>query len=245
MFKLIKLVFYAALIFVAYQFHPWILTGIGNFFILDEKLEKADAIVVMSGDDENGSRVERAVELYKKDYGKFIILSGNKIAWNTYSNEIMLKQALALKVPEESILRVTSNAHSTVEEVPGIVAFLKNKGLRKVIIVTSDYHTRRTAFTFRHLSNSGDINIIMTGAENMRFRADRWWKERLYAKTFFMECCKLLWYYTVQNLEYNYLKKPAAPKGGEALLYKLDYSHFSAITTPHPGTDNTRIAAVS
>ena len=66
----------------------FIMAMIGNFLIVNMKLEHADAIVVLSGND--SSRLKTAAELYLDGYSENIILSGVAIYEYLLSNVSIL-----------------------------------------------------------------------------------------------------------------------------------------------------------
>lgn len=245
MFKLLKWLFIIALILLSYKFHSKILSASANLLISEDMPEKASAIVVMAGDDSRGSRVEKGIELLQKGYAPILILSGNKIGWNTYETEIMEKQVRNAKIPKEEIIALESEADSTISEGYEILKFCKKKKITSILIVTSDYHTRRTAYTFKWLLDSRKIKIIVTGTENLRFQRTRWWKNRTYAKTFFLEMCKLVWYYTAENFLFKKESIKEEKRYRNSLLNKLDDSHVSTVSWSFSGADNPRISSVS
>jgi uncharacterized SAM-binding protein YcdF (DUF218 family) len=89
-------------------------------------------------------------------------------------------------------------------------------GARKVIVVTSEYHTRRTRLIFRRiLSGTGITALVHPVYNNFDWDA-HWWRKRRWAKTFVDESLKLAW----AGMEQWFLL-PASPlpkaKGSEAL----------------------------
>ena len=243
MFRLLKWIFIIALILISYKFYPQILSASADLLISEDMPEKVSAIVVMAGDDSRGSRVDKGIELLQKGYAPFLILSGNKIGWNTYETEIMLKQASNKNIPEEKIIALKSEAESTISEGNEILKFCKKKKITSILIVTSDYHTRRTAYTFKKLLDSKGMKILVTGTENLRFQRTRWWKNRSYAKTFFLETCKLVWYYTAETFLFG--NKKEEKRFRNSLLNKFDDGHVRTVSRSFPGAYNPGISSVS
>jgi uncharacterized SAM-binding protein YcdF (DUF218 family) len=60
--------------------------------------------------------------------------------------------------------------------------------VHKIDLVTSNFHTRRAARTFRALAP--DIEVHVVAAPDQYFTPGGWWKEREGRKTFFMEWAK-------------------------------------------------------
>jgi len=199
MFRLMKWVIILGLFVSIYLFYPNILRTIGNYLIISDPLEKSDAILVLSGDTTKGERVAEAVKLFKKGYGKYLVLSGNKIAWDTYAVEPMKKEATSLRIPEHSIITIKSEAHSTIEEAKIILGVFKERHFKSMILVTSSYHTRRAKWIFLKVFNGSSIKISACPANNVEYDADRWWQKRESAKSLFYEYTKLIWYKAVER----------------------------------------------
>ncbi len=245
MFKLIRRIFLILIIIAIYNFYPQILSLSGNLLISDDMPQKASAIVIMSGDDSVGSRVKRGIELLNKGYAPFIIVSGARIGWNTYESEIMMKQIKHGKISNDKIIALNSESDSTISEANKILQYCRRKNIKSILVVTSDYHTRRTSFTFKNILDNSGTDVFVTGAKNIRFDPAKWWKSRRYAKTFFLEACKLIWYYTAEKFFLKDESKKAADENVTSLFHKLDNRHIGIVAGSFSGADNSRISAVS
>lgn len=102
---------------------------------------KADALVVLGGG--STERSERAIELFKEQAAPQIFLSG---AGDCESNKRFL---LGKGVPEAAIT-LESRSHTTLENAKFTVPLLRALGAKRVIIVTTWYHSRRAVACFRH-----------------------------------------------------------------------------------------------
>ena len=115
--------------------------NLGKFLVQSDKLEKADAIVVFSGD--NGPRTEKGVELLKEGYADYLILSGGKVYDDVTMAELMKNHAIKLGVDESKIL-IDDEAATTNENADFTADIIEENNFKSVIVVTSDYHTRRS-----------------------------------------------------------------------------------------------------
>ena len=138
--KLNKRIRVVILIFVLVIF---VLIGLnlGKFLVESDELEKSDVIVVFSGD--NGPRTERAVELLKEGYADYLILSGGKVYDDVTMAELMKNHAIKLGVDENKIL-IDNEASTTNENAEFTTDIIEENNFKSVIVVTSDYHTRRS-----------------------------------------------------------------------------------------------------
>jgi uncharacterized SAM-binding protein YcdF (DUF218 family) len=82
--------------------------------------------------------------------------------------------------------RFGHHAQSTVEEA---VALRANSIVKRVILVTSDFHSRRSAIVFRLFCPGVDF-ISVPGPEP-DFHADRWWMDRHSKSLFYSEWIKV------------------------------------------------------
>jgi uncharacterized SAM-binding protein YcdF (DUF218 family) len=109
---------------------------------VDDGEVRADALIVLGGGTDE--RPTRAAELFKAGAAPIILVSG---FGDGEINERILTQD---GVPKEAILR-ESQARSTLENARLSLPLLRQRGARRVIIVTSWYHSRRALACFRHV----------------------------------------------------------------------------------------------
>lgn len=110
------------------------------------KLQKADAIIVVSGGDTSG-RTMHGVDLYKQKWAPKLIFSGAAKDPNSASNaKAMLAIAAANGVPTEDIA-LDEYARDTKENAAGTKSLAAN--YKTIILVTSDYHQRRVYNEFK------------------------------------------------------------------------------------------------
>ena len=83
---------------------------------------------------------------------------------------------------------------STQQEAQTLRKCIRDSGWHTVIVVTSDYHTRRAGRIWRTvLKNSHPaVQLWIHGVPDPEFQAHGWWRKRLWAKTWFYEFTKLV-----------------------------------------------------
>ncbi|MBI4401220.1 MAG: YdcF family protein [Nitrospirae bacterium] len=173
---------------------PVALEALGRSLIQHDPLRQADAILVLQGDDEIGSRVSHAVRLFKDGYAPLLVISGQPVMWETHSAYIMTRQALAMGVPGDRIMAVRHEADSTKEEAAAVLPELTRREVKSVILVTSSFHTRRAKRVFQAGPGGDRFEWMVSPAQDRYFSPDRWWTRRRDARTFFYEGTKTLWY---------------------------------------------------
>jgi len=86
--------------------------------------------------------------------------------------------------------------NSTEQEAVVLAGCVKEQGWDSIILVTSDYHTRRSKMIWRRVLKRRSFpieHLWVDGVKDKEFHRDGWWKDRLSAKIWVMECTKLLW----------------------------------------------------
>ena len=150
--------------------------NLGKFLVQSDKLEKADAIAVFSGD--NGPRTERAVELLKEGYADYLILSGGKVYDDVTMAELMKNHAIKLGVDESKIL-IDDESATTNENADFTADIIEEKNFKSVIVVTSDYHTRRSKLAMEKaledtLIDGEKVFVSVTPSKEEKFTT-KWW----------------------------------------------------------------------
>ena len=177
-----------------YLTHPLYLKALGYFLVVSDPLVKADALVVLDGDPMD-ERLLHAVQLWRSGYAPKVILSARLAEWQTFEDYPSWCHARKLKMfPEDALLVATHNADSTKEEAQYFLRFVRQQGFKKVIIVTSNYHTWRTKSVYEKEWRDGDISFYISSAYSSQFHPDEWWKHRADSRTFFYEFSKIIWY---------------------------------------------------
>jgi uncharacterized SAM-binding protein YcdF (DUF218 family) len=89
-------------------------------------------------------------------------------------------------VPPDAVQRMPSLAANTREEAVLLRRLADRQRWRRVLVVTSNYHTRRTRHIYtRVFRDSADVRVI--AARDGGYAPARWWRSRSGLKTFFME----------------------------------------------------------
>lgn len=183
------------LVLLLYGTHPLYLTWIGGFLVVSDPLTKVDAIVVLDGDSSRNERLLHAIKLWQEGYAPRIVLSAKLAEWQSYEDYPEWRHAIKLNIPpKEALLVAVHNADSTKEEAQILLPFAQNHGYKSVIIVTSNYHTRRTKKVFQREWADSGIRLFVSAAPFFQFHPDDWWRHRADSRTFFFEFSKTLWY---------------------------------------------------
>lgn len=175
-----------AAVLVAVAHRP-LLRAAGNFLVEAQNPVRADLVLVLSGDG-HGLRLLHGAELVRQGYASQVLVSGPDGVYGLHECDIAIPFAVKAGYPESYFLHLENSARSTREEAAVSVAELRRRGARRVLVVTSDYHTRRSGVLFREAAP--DLEIIMVAARDHDFTADGWWLSRQGRKIFLYEWLK-------------------------------------------------------
>jgi hypothetical protein len=82
---------------------------------------------------------------------------------------------------------------STEQEAKELTQCIQERGWQSIVLVTSDYHTRRAGLIWRRVirQNHLGIQLAVHGVKDPEFHSVGWWRERRSAKTWLTEFVKL------------------------------------------------------
>ena len=147
---------------------------IGWYLSPQDPIEKADAIVTVSGGD-NNARINKTVELYKEGWAPVIIYSGAAAEGEVSNAEAMRNISAKMGVPKSAII-LEEKSVDTSENAKFSSVIIKEKGFKSIILVTSPYHQRRTMELFR-AELGEDFKIINRSAVDEDWRKKGWWED--------------------------------------------------------------------
>jgi len=189
--KLLVLIVLVVLCALIYLVRVPLLRFAGNFWVVSNPPANCDAIVILSDDDFTADRASRAAELYHSGWAPKIIASGRWLRPYASIAQLMQHDLEARGVPAQAIIPFPHNAPNTREELTDIRAFVLQHGWKRIMIVTSNYHTRRTRYLSRHIFPPS-ITFLIESAPDVNYDPDAWWRTREGLKIFFHESVGLV-----------------------------------------------------
>jgi uncharacterized SAM-binding protein YcdF (DUF218 family) len=152
------------------------------FLTVDSGPVKGDVIVILGGG--SHERPERAAELFKEHAAPRIIVSG------LGDGENHRRQLLAAGVPA-NVIELENRSRTTRENAEFTIKLLREQKLKRVILVTSWYHSRRALTCFRHYAP--EIEFYSRPSYFAYARAD--WSRKDLARRIRLEYVKLAGYW--------------------------------------------------
>jgi len=167
----------------------------GSFLTFDEP-HKSEVIVVLAGETER--RPARALELLQQNYAPHLILDVPAATTIYGWSQVELARKYLERLPQAASTSVCPiYGRSTKAETQDVVRCLGNGSVHEILLVTSDYHTRRALSTFKRMCPQYDFSVA--AALDEREFGIKWWRRRQWAKINFDEWLRLVWWETVDR----------------------------------------------
>ena len=159
----------------------------GRYLQDEDPLQKADAIFVLAGT--RAERLLEGYELYKAGYAPVMLLSpgrpepGERILKErglSYLLEVEQQRDVLLQsgVPATAVIAEAGYVDNTAQEAELLRRYVQSRGWKRVIVVTSKFHVRRTSFAFRREMNGTGCEILTRASRYDPADPAKWWRTR-------------------------------------------------------------------
>lgn len=162
------------------------LDGAARWLVVNDKPVPADAILVLDG---GGVRFRFAagLDLLYHGYAPRLFVSQS-----IYASRGILSQEMSGGTQSLRIHWLHNAAVSTREEAQVTREALRRLGCRRLLVVTSNYHTRRARLIFRRELRPDGIEVRVYAASTPEMNVNNWWETREGRVIVLSECAKLL-----------------------------------------------------
>jgi len=167
--------------------HTLWMPPLGRALVHSDAPVRADAALVLAGDF-YGKRILRAAGLVREGYAPKVLVSGPAGMFGYYECDLAIDFAVKQGYSRDLFVRLPNTALSTTEEAAALLPGIRRMGIRRLLVVTSDYHTARSLRVYR--AAAPDLEIRTVAAPDEHFRPDAWWRSRQSRKIFLMEWSK-------------------------------------------------------
>ncbi len=160
--------------------------------MVNEEPVKSDVIIVLAGDE--GGRTDYGITLFEEGYSDKLLLTGC-----IESTDKMVQQAIAAGLTENEII-IEDQSVSTYENALNSKQLLLEAGYQSAIVVTSDYHMKRSSLVFNKAFKDTDISLTYCSLNQDGFTPEKWWSNSYSFKLVFSECIKIVGYFVQGKL---------------------------------------------
>jgi uncharacterized SAM-binding protein YcdF (DUF218 family) len=164
------------------------LEAMGQFLVDTQPPEHADIIVVLGGD-WYGNRILKAAQLAKDGYAPHVLVSGGDYIYGHHEADYAIPYAVSHGFDEKYFIGFRRPVFSTKQEAAAVIPELRRRGVKKYILVTSEFHTRRAGNLFRQMAPDLEVRVV---ASPDTLHWNNWWQDREGRKVFLTEWTKTL-----------------------------------------------------
>jgi len=167
----------------------------GKVLVVDNP-QPADVILVLAG--ETDRRPAQALQLLRRDYARRVLIDVPAAAkiYDVTQVELAEKYVQHLGLAA-SVAICPIEGLSTRDEAHDAAKCLAGERGSRVLIVTSDFHTRRALSIFRHEVRDKSFSVA-AAYDDTQFGI-RWWTHRQWAKTCVDEWLRLVWWIAIDR----------------------------------------------
>jgi uncharacterized SAM-binding protein YcdF (DUF218 family) len=160
---------------------------------------RVDAAIVLQGSIVGQkARIAGAIDLLQKGVADRVLLSVPKEGYWGQSIPPIARSYLERSYDSNLAARIdfcetSEDVSSTLKEAQALSSCIRQHHWQSVVIVTSNYHTRRAGILWRRTTrNEPNIHLWIEGVTDPEFQQP-WWRHRQSAKIWVMESAKLAW----------------------------------------------------
>lgn len=177
----------SVLVIATIRWQP-VLTSLGAFLVDSQPPQRADLVLVLGGDFW-GPRVLTAAELARIGYAPIALISGPP--YKDQPEGVLAIEFLVQKGYPRELFQVFGHlASSTIAEANALRGELARRKVKRVLLVTSSYHSRRAAIVFTLFCPG--VRFISIPAPDSHYHVDEWWNDESSRRLFFSEWGKIL-----------------------------------------------------
>ena len=186
--RIVVLVVLAVLVVFAFRYA-------GSFLVVNAP-EHADMIVVLAGGN-NDWRYWNGVQLLHEGWAPHLMLDvfAKGVTYGNMDIDLARNFVNQTTPGQSTVCPLILN--STFGEAGHIANCLRGTGVKSILVVTSDYHSRRALTILK--KRLPEYHISIYAAPDPYFFGTRWWQTREWAKTTLAEWQRYIWWLFVDR----------------------------------------------
>lgn len=141
--------------------------------VVSAPLQRADAIIVLSGSACLLERTKVAGDLYSSKVASRVVLTNDNLqgTWssaeqrNPFFYERARDNLVLIGVPQQRIEVIYQPVTSTYDEAKTVRDYAQLQGFRSILVVTSGYHSRRALWTLQRVFKGSNVQVGMQAVQ--------------------------------------------------------------------------------
>jgi uncharacterized SAM-binding protein YcdF (DUF218 family) len=174
---------------------PAWLPAVGEFLVVDQPPQPADAIIVLAGN--APERLRHAESLYDAGLAPLLVVSDEEVRSQTLDTTwtaLYRAGVVARSLPPGALIVVGDPPpDSTLDEATRVAALMQDRGLRSALLVTDPFHSRRASLLFGAAFRRRGLELRTSPGPD-ELDLPHWWTHAYSARMVVEEYAKLLSY---------------------------------------------------
>lgn len=157
-----------------------LLTIAADLWVLEQRVPKADAIVVLGGDLQ--LRPSYAAHMYHRGIAPKILVSKPRLKESdrrgvtTPFYKYVFRMLKRMGVPDEDVEVFGEDVASTFDEAKALGEWAKRNPNQTVLVPTTTFHTRRAEWILTQQAPRDGLSIHVTPLPNPDYNLHNWWR---------------------------------------------------------------------
>jgi uncharacterized SAM-binding protein YcdF (DUF218 family) len=172
--------------------HEPLLTWFAYQFRAEDPPVGSDAIVMLIGGP--ADRPGRAAEIYRQGLAPVILMG--QTSEESGETESHHRALIDCGVPAEAIAILPGEVvGSTHDEAVRMSEYVRSHPIRRILVVTSAYHSARVGWTFRKVLQGLGVEVRMVVSQDPRFNETDWYTNEYGLRLYLSEAMKSVYYW--------------------------------------------------
>lgn len=166
----------------------WFAFHLADWLVVDTRAQPADAVVVLGGG--GGSRLRKALELYDRGWVAALVLVDTKA---NYWDAMLARECPECKTGRK-LMTILTGSTSTLTDAQLVRAHCEDAGMKRILVVTDPYHTRRASLFFDWEFAGSGIEVTTLSSGDYRDRLPptaEWWLDERTMNVVLAEAAKI------------------------------------------------------
>jgi uncharacterized SAM-binding protein YcdF (DUF218 family) len=177
-----------------------IMSMMGRYLISEDALQKSDAIFVLGGS--SFDRGNEATRLFGQGYATKIVCMGENVpsVFKAIDKDYTEAEVAKINIVRNNDVKkrdvvLLEIGTSTKEESEAIAQYCEDEQLKRIIILSDKFHTRRIRGVFEPLFEEIETELIIHGTGSTQYDEAEWWKYEQGLLMVNNEYVKLIYYW--------------------------------------------------
>lgn len=158
-----------------------------DVLVVEKRIDNADALLILSGSADHEQRAAEGAAEYLRGAAPIILITDDaqRGGWDDMEKgnplfvERIRRKLVARGVPAEAIVQLPGTVSGTIDEAEALAKAAEERGLKRVVLVTSEFHSRRALWTFERIAAARaeglEVGVFIAEPDHRYPNRWTWW----------------------------------------------------------------------